>query len=188
MYRPTAKEYEQELKRLQYNKEYKKTLKNVISTLVVVAAISVLLATFFFPFLQVIGTSMEPNLYNGDILVSIKSDDVKQGDIIAFYYNNKVLLKRVIAKAGQVVDILDDGTVLVDGIAIEEPYLNEKSFGNGDIEYPYQVPDGRVFVLGDHRSTSMDSRNSSIGCIADEYIVGKVIYRIWPLNKLGTIK
>lgn len=131
---------------------------------------------------------MTPTLEEDNIVLSLKGSKFETGDVIAFYYNNKILVKRVIAQAGQWVNIDDDGTVYVDNVAIDEPYIDEKAFGECDIELPYQVPEGRVFVMGDHREVSIDSRNTSIGCIAEEQIVGRIIYNIWPLREFGAIK
>jgi signal peptidase I len=147
----------------------------------------VLIATLVLTVLQVTGTSMEPTLQNGQIVVAVKNAKFQKGNIVAFYYNNKILLKRVIAKAGDTVIIQKDGTVLVNGKALNEPYLKEKSQGKCDIQFPYQVPDGKIFVLGDHRATSVDSRSSSIGCIENEFIVGKVVFRVWPLPQIGMV-
>ena len=120
--------------------------------------------------------------------MAVKNSKFKQGDVVAFYYNNKILLKRVIGIAGDQIDIKDDGTVYVNGYPLDEPYLSEKNLGQTDLDYPYQVPDGKIFVMGDHRATSMDSRSTSIGCISSEFIVGKVVFRVWPLNELGKIR
>ncbi len=159
-------------------------MRSTIYTLVVVAAVSVLVATLWLPVLQIYGNSMTPVLTDGDIVVSLKSRDFKQGDILVFYYNNKILVKRVIAMAGDWVDIDENGVVYVNGEELEEPYLEERSLGQCDIELPYQVPDGKLFVMGDHRSVSADSRSTAIGCVAEEQIVGKLALRIWPLNEI----
>ena len=179
---PTAVQLEAELKRAKYRREYRKLLRNTISSLIVVAAIAVLVSMLFLPVLRVTGTSMTPTLQNDELVVCRKRGTFQSGDIIAFYFNNKILLKRVIGVAGDIIDIDDSGTVYVNGEALEEPYLNEKALGECDIELPYQVPDERVFVMGDHRSTSVDSRSTAVGCVAEEAVVGKVILRVWPVK------
>lgn len=172
--------------RLHYRKRFLSTLRNTVFVLITVAAAAVLVAVLLLPVLQIYGTSMNPVLTEGDLVLSVKSGTFETGDIIAFYYNNKILVKRVIAQPGQWVDISDDGTVYVDNREIEEPYVSEKAFGECNIELPYQVPESRVFVMGDHRSVSVDSRNTSVGCVAEEQIVGKIVFRIWPLTKIGS--
>lgn len=166
---------------------YRKVLKSTIGIFLVAAALAVLVATLWLPVLQIYGTSMTPNLKQGDIIVSIKSADFQPGDIVAFYYNNKVLVKRVIAGPGDWVDISDDGTVYVNGKELDEPYLEEKALGETNIDYPYQVPEKRWFVMGDHRSTSLDSRTKAIGSIAEEQIVGRLVARIWPFNQVKAL-
>lgn len=131
---------------------------------------------------------MTPTLEDGDIVVSMKGSDFEPGDVIAFYYNNKILVKRVIAGPGDWVDIDKDGNVTVNGQALEEPYLQEKALGDCNIKLPYQVPDSRLFVMGDHRSVSVDSRNTAVGCVAQEQIVGRLVFRIWPLNGMGALR
>ncbi len=153
--------------------------------LVVVAAIAILVATLWLPFLRIYGTSMTPTLTDGEVVVCMKTSRFSQGDVIAFYYNNKILVKRVIAMSGDWVDIKEDGTVYVNDKELDEPYLTEKVLGEGDTVFPYQVPENAVFVLGDHRETSIDSRYSTVGCISQEFIVGKLLIRIWPLDRLG---
>jgi signal peptidase I len=186
--RPTTEQLKEELNRARRGEEYRRTLRSTVYILLIVAAAAILTATLWLPFLQVTGTSMEPTLETGQIVVALKNSSFRKGEIVAFYYNNKVLLKRVIGNPGDIVDIREDGTVTVNGEELNEPYLSEKSYGNVDITLPYQVPDGRIFVMGDHRATSADSRLSAIGCIPKENIVGKVAYRIWPLSKSGMIR
>ncbi|MBQ8646873.1 MAG: signal peptidase I [Oscillospiraceae bacterium] len=185
---PTSAQVEQELQRERYKLRYRRTLKSTIFTLLTAAAAAVLVATLWLPVLQIYGSSMSPTLSEGEIVLSWKSADFEQGDIVAFYYGNSLLIKRYIAGPGSWIDIQEDGTVLVDGEVLDEPYLTEKAFGSCDIELPYQVPEGRYFLLGDHRATSVDSRHTAVGCIAKEQIVGKVMYRVWPLSAFGTVQ
>lgn len=181
------KELRQELRRVKYNNKFAATLFNTIGTLVVVAAAAILVANLWLPILKVTGTSMSPTLQEGQVLMASKGHDFKTGDVIAFYYNNKILVKRVIAMPGDWVNISDDGTVYVNDIAIDEPYLKEKALGDCNIELPYQVPESKIFVMGDNRSVSLDSRNTAIGCVSEEQVVGRIAFAIWPLSKIGKI-
>ncbi|NLB08351.1 MAG: signal peptidase I, partial [Clostridiales bacterium] len=182
---PTIPELQAELNRIRYKQRYRSVLRSTIYTLITVAAIAILVATLWLPVLQIYGASMSPILQDGDIIVSVKTSNFEPGDIISFYYNNKILVKRVVARSGEWVDIDKDGNVYVNDTLLDEPYLDEKAFGDCNIELPYQVPDGRVFVMGDHRSVSVDSRNTAVGCVSQELIVGKIIFRIWPINWFG---
>ncbi len=184
---PTIEELERELKRVKYQENYRKTFWGTISTLITVAAIAVLIAMLVMPVLRIYGTSMRPTLENGEIVLTIKTTDFEKQDVIAFYYNNKILVKRIIACPGEWINIDVEGNVFVDDQMLHESYLKEKVLGECDLEFPYQVPDGRYFVMGDYRSVSMDSRSSAIGCISEEQMIGKLIFRVWPFDKLGTI-
>lgn len=185
---PTTEQLEGELKRVRYKSRYRSVLRSTIYSLITVAAITVLITTLWFPVLRVYGNSMTPTLQNGEIIFTVKVSEFEPGDIISFYYNNKILIKRVIARSGEWVNMDADGNVYVNETLLDEPYLDEKAFGDCNIELPYQVPEGRVFVMGDQRSTSVDSRNSAVGCVAQEQIVGKILFRVWPLEKFGWVK
>ena len=185
--RPTAEQLQGELNRVEYGRRYRSVFASTVYALVTVAAIAVLVATLLLPVLQIYGSSMTPTLSEGQIVVSVKGSSFEKGDIVSFYYNNKILVKRVIAYEGDWVDIDDDGRVYVNGEMLDEPYVSEYAVGECDLELPYQVPDGRLFVLGDHRATSVDSRSSSLGCVAEEQIVGRIVFRIWPLTEFGPV-
>ncbi len=184
---PEISQLEAELKRVQYRHRYRTVFRSTVYTLITVAAIAVLVATLWMPVLQIYGGSMTPTLSNGDIVISVKNGDFQTGDVIAFYYNNKILIKRIIAKPGDWVNIDKDGTVYVNDNPIDEPYISEKALGECDIEMPYQVPESRLFVMGDHRSVSVDSRSTLVGCVAEEQVVGKIVFRVWPLNEFGNL-
>lgn len=186
--RPTVEQIEAALQHERYKKRYRSVLRSTVYALITVAAVAVLIATLWMPVLQIYGTSMSPTVVDGDIVVSVKASDLKPGDIVAFYYNNKILVKRVIATSGDWVNLTGDGTVYVNGTELKEPYLEEKAFGDCDIELPYQVPESRIFVMGDHRSVSVDSRNTTIGCIAEEQIVGRLVFRLWPIDGFGLLR
>ncbi|MCI9336075.1 MAG: signal peptidase I [Lachnospiraceae bacterium] len=184
---PTMEQLEAELKKEKYKRNYGKVLRSTAFSLLVVAAASVLVAVLLLPVLQINGTSMTETLQDGDVVVAISNSRFKTGDVIAFYYNNNILVKRVIAGAGDWVDIDDEGNVYVNGELLDEPYVAEKSLGNCDIELPYQVPDGKCFVMGDHRATSIDSRSTAVGCISESGVVGKIMFRVWPLEEIGIV-
>lgn len=185
---PDVQELEAELKRVKYRSRYRSVLRSTVYTLVVVAAIAVLVATIWMPVLQIYGTSMTPTVNEDDIVISMKGSEFEAGDLIAFYLGNKILVKRCIAGPGQWVNIDESGNVYVDGTLLEEPYLTEKALGDCNITLPYQVPDNRYFCMGDHRSTSVDSRHTDVGCVSEEQVVGKIVFRVWPLKDFGSLK
>ena len=184
----SQEELEEELRRVRYRDGFVFALRNTVYGLITVAAIAVIVAVFVTPVLQIYGDSMTPTLDEGNIVVALKGDDFKTGDVIAFYYNNKILVKRVIAQPGEWVNIDPDGTVYVNNVELDEPYISGKSMGECDLILPYQVPESRIFVMGDHRDVSVDSRSRSVGCVADEQIVGKIVWQIWPLSGFGSVK
>ena len=184
---PSVEQLQAEFERVKYKRRYKRVLRSTVYILIVVAALAVLVATLWMPVLQIYGTSMDPTLNEGDIAISVKSSEFEPGDLMVFYVGNKILVKRYIAGPGQWVNIDEDGNVYVDGKHLSEPYLQHKAFGDCNIELPYQVPENKIFCMGDHRETSVDSRNTAVGCISEEQLVGKIIFRIWPLKKIGTV-
>jgi len=181
---PNAEELHKELRRELYKRRFRRILRSTVNALIVVAAVAALIATLLLPVLQIAGTSMEPNLNDGDIVVLAKTDKLETGELCAFYYSNKILIKRVIATPGDYLWIESDGTVFVNGVELDEPYVQEKALGECDIEFPYQVPESSYFVMGDQRETSIDSRSSVIGCIGESQIVGRIFCKIWPLTEL----
>lgn len=184
---PTEQEIESELERVRDNRRYRSALASTIRIIVTAAAISVLIATFLLSALQVQGSSMSPTLENGQIVLVFQKNELQQGELTAFYYGEKLLIKRCIAGPGQWVNIDEEGNVYVNDELLDEPYVSEKSPGESDIEFPYQVPENRWFMMGDNRSVSLDSRSNEIGCIAQEQILGKVAFRVWPLDKLSVM-
>ncbi len=184
---PSIDEVEAEKNRLEYRKRYRRTIRTTIYALIVVAAVSILLATLFVPVLRVSGSSMEPTLDDQDIIVLVRNGSFKTGDLVGFYYQNKLLLKRVIGCPGDVIDIDAGGNVMVNKEPLEEPYVTNKALGETDRTYPYQVPENRYFVMGDNRETSIDSRSTTIGCIEKDQVLGRVALRVWPLGKLSLI-
>ena len=176
------------LERERYRKRYGSVLRSTAFSLIVVAAVAVLIAVLLLPVLQISGTSMTDSLQDEDIVVALNSSKYKTGDIIAFYYNNNILVKRVIAAAGDWVDIDEEGNVYINEELLEEPYVTDKALGDCNITLPCQVPDGRCFVMGDHRATSIDSRNTAVGCVSNDMVIGKILLRVWPLEEFGIVK
>lgn len=185
---PSLEMLEAELKREQYKRSYGRVLKSTVFSLLVVAAVAALIAVLLLPVLQISGTSMTETLQDRDIVVALNSTKYKTGDVIAFYYNNNILIKRVIASSGDWVDIDEDGNVYVNEVKLDEPYVKELALGECDIDLPYQVPDKKCFVMGDHRATSIDSRSTAVGCVSDDAVVGKILFRVWPLSEIGFVK
>ncbi len=185
---PSLELLEAELKKEQYKRSYRRVLKSTAFSLMVVAAVAVLIAVLLLPVLQISGTSMTDTLQNEDIVVAVNSSKFKTGDVVAFYYNNNILIKRVIASSGDWVDIDEDGNVYVNEVKLDEPYVKELALGECDIDLPYQVPDKKCFVMGDHRATSIDSRSTAVGCVSDDAVVGKILFRVWPLSEIGFVK
>lgn len=185
---PSVRQLEEELKREKYRGRYKRLLRGTVSTVLVVIAATVLISNLLLPILRIYGSSMSPTLVNGNIVTALRGGSYGRGDIVAFYYNDKILVKRIVGLPGEVIDIDEEGNVSVDGEPLDEPYLDEKALGECDIELPYQVPEGRYFVMGDNRSVSSDSRSSQVGCVAEEQVIGKLIFRLWPLDGFGTVE
>ena len=183
----TVEQLERELQREHHKRSYRSTLLSTVSALVIVAAVAVLVSMLALPVLQVVGESMTPLLHQGEIVIAPRGTSFQKGDVIAFYFNNKILVKRVIANAGEWVNIDADGNVFRHDDPLVGPCSLEKARGDGNIAVPYQVPDGKVVVMGDHRSTSSDSRKTAVGCVAQEQIVGRVVLRVWPLSQFGVI-
>ena len=184
---PSIEALEAELSRKKQKQNQRYLLRNTLYALLTVAAVTVLVAFLLISPLKTYGSSMTPTLEKDEIVVTLKTKTAEPGDIIAFYYNNKLFIKRVIALGGSTVDMDEDGAISVDGVILEEPYLTEKAFGNGDVEFPFEVPANQYFVLGDNRASSADSRSSILGCVDPDNMLGRVVFRVWPLKRFGTI-
>lgn len=184
---PSLAEIQRERKRIRRKTYYRQALRSTVSVLVVVAAVAVLITTLFLPILQISGDSMYPTLTHNEIVVLMKTRDYQRGDLIGFYYQGKILLKRVIALPEDEVVIDSDGNVYVNAQLLEEPYVTDKSLGDCNLEFPYKVPGTGYFVMGDRRSNSVDSRNSMVGIVSQDDIIGKVLLRVWPFDRLGLI-
>lgn len=184
---PSMQEVEAERKRIRKGVYYRRALRGTISVLIVVAAVAVLITTLFLPILQISGDSMSPTLEHDEIVVLLKSSDFERGDLIGFYYQGKILLKRVIALPGDTIVIDAEGNVYINEELLEEPYVTEKSLGDCDLDFPYEVPGDGYFVMGDQRSNSVDSRNSVIGAVTSEDIIGRVFIRVWPFSRMGIV-
>ncbi len=184
---PSMDLLEKELKRSRYRSNYGRVLRSTFFSLLVVAAVAVIIAVLLMPVMQITGISMTPTLDDGDLVIALNNGKFQTGDVIGFYVNNGILIKRVIATTGDWVDIDEEGSVYVNGVMLYEPYVSEKSIGECNITLPYQVPEGKCFVMGDHRSTSIDSRNTAVGCISNDVVVGKLLLRIWPLSVFGGV-
>ena len=184
---PSLTEIQSERKRIRRGTYYRQALRGTVSVLLVVAAVAVLITTLFLPILQISGDSMSPTLEHDEIVVLLKTKKFERGDLIGFYYQGKILLKRVIALPGDEVAIDADGNVYVNGNLLEEPYVTELGLGDCDLEFPFKVPGTSYFVLGDRRSNSVDSRNSVIGAVSRDDIIGKVFIRVWPIPKFGFV-
>ena len=186
--RPTVETIEKEIERLKKSAALRKVVADTLRALLVVAAVTLIISNLWLPVFQIAGSNMEPALQNGDVVLSVKRAEFQRGDVIVFYYNNKILVKRVIAQGGEVVDIAEDGTVSVNGKALDEPYVSGKSLGKCDLTFPYTVPAKTLFVMGDDRASSVDSRASMLGPVSPEQVVGKVIFRIWPLHSADKVR
>ena len=185
---PSIDLLEGELKQTQYKTRYGRVLRSTIFSLLVVAAVAVIIAVLLMPVLQISGNSMEDTLSDGDLVIALNNGKFKTGEVIGFYFNNGILVKRVIATSGDWVDIDSEGPVYVNVVRLDEPYISEKALGECNITLPYQVPDGKCFVMGDHRANSIDSRTTTVGCISGDKIVGKLLLRFWPLSSFGLIR
>ena len=182
---PELEDIQNEMRRSKSQSKYHQALKSTAGTIVVVAAIAVLVASIFLPVLRVTGSSMQPSFAPGNVLVAVKTRDYIPGDVCSFYYNNKLIIKRVVATGGDVLEIDGDGRVSVNGLVLDESYVQHYDLGMCDIEFPYRVPDEQLFVMGDNRASSVDSRVQAFGCISKEELMGKIVVRVWPIQNFA---
>lgn len=186
--KPTLEQLKGELERTKHQAEYRSALRSTVSTLIVAAAAAVLVAVVLLPVLQIYGGSMAPTLREGDYVVAVhQKKNLQRGDLVAYYFGNKLLVKRVVGLPGEMVNMDKKGQVFINEEPLTEPYLTEKSLGETDVEFPVEVPQEKYFVLGDQRASSLDSRNEAMGFVAEDQVVGKVVFRIWPLSRIGRI-
>lgn len=185
---PTAGQIEKEILREKYNRKYKQVLKTTMYSLIVVAAVAVLIATLALPVLQISGSSMEPTLNDEEIVILLKTTNIDRKEFCCFSYQNKLLIKRVIGLPGDKINIDAEGNVYINDELLDEPYVADKTLGECDISFPCYVTENHYFVLGDQRATSIDSRSSVIGLVSEEHIVGKIFFRIWPFEAISFIK
>ena len=186
--KPELEDLEKELSREKYRSRYARTIRSTVYVLLIVAAVAILITTLWMPVLQIYSSSMSPQLEGEDIVVCRSTQDIDRGDVVAFYYNNKILVKRCIGVGGDQIEIDEDGYVSVNGQSLEESYITDRTRGECSITFPYQVPEGGIFVMSDLRSNSADSRNAAIGCVTDEQILGKLVFKVWPIRGLGFVK
>lgn len=184
----STEQLEKELARVDHKNSFHRALRRTVYALVVAAAVSVLVASLFLPVLRIYGSSMVPTVEAGDIVVSLKKREYLPGDVVALYYENRILVKRIVAGEFDTVELDADGNFRINGTPLDEPYLAAKDFGdNTDISFPFQVPEDSYFVCGDNRKESVDSRSSSVGCISSEEIVGEIVFSVWPWRRIGKI-
>ena len=184
---PELNEIESEMSQVRSKGRFRQSLKGTFGALVVVVAIAVIIAFILLPVLKITnGHNMEPGFQTGDIILLQKTSKAEKGDVCAFYFNNKLLLRRVIAGEGDKVEIDEQGYVKVNGEFLEEDgYISEHALGQCDIDFPFHVPAGQYFVMGDNRDFAFDSRATNFGCVSQEEIYGKPMARIYPFDRFA---